>query len=215
MGEFTRVAMAFPAVLFGLGLLVVLLYWLLVLVGGVGVDALDGGGGIDADAPGIGPAGVLAAAGLGGAPASVTLTVFIAVAWFASLSGTVLVGGPAADHLPRLLVLPAALCAAWLGTRLLVRPLGRLLPRETGTGRRDLVGRVCTIRTGHVSHRFGQAEITTADGSAVLVQVRAQGADAAGLAAGRTALVFDYDPEGEFFRVTPWDPALDPERPAR
>ncbi|WP_031507544.1 DUF1449 family protein [Streptomyces megasporus] len=211
MSEFMRVAMDFPAVLFGFGLLVVLVYWLSVLFGAVGVDVLDGGEDIGADTGAGGPAGVWAAAGLGGVPVTVTLTLLIAIAWFVSLSGTALTESTPA----RLAVLPVALFAAWGGTRLLIRPLRRLTPRETGTSRHDLVGRTCTIRTGHVSHRFGQAEITTDDGSTVLVQVRALGEDAAGLAAGRTALVFDYDADGEFFRVAPWDPALDPERPAR
>ncbi|MFP8906939.1 hypothetical protein [Streptomyces atacamensis] len=217
MSEFMRVAMSFPANLFGFGLVVVLVYWVTVLVGAVGVDALDGGEGIGTDhcdhsatGPATGPAAVLAAAGLGGAPVSVSLSLLISIAWFASLSGTATVeriggGGPA-----RLLVLPAAPAAAWALTRLLVRPLARLAPRETGTSHRDLVGRVCTIRTGHVSHRFGQAEITADDGSAHLVQVRARGEDAAGLAAGSTALVFDYDPDGGFFHVMPCDPVLDP-----
>ncbi|MGK5500046.1 hypothetical protein [Streptomyces sp. URMC 125] len=205
MSEFMRVAMDFPAVLFGFGLLVVLGYWVAVLVGGVGVDALDGGEGIDAATPGTGAAGVLAAAGLGGAPVPVSLTVFLSIAWFASLSGSVAVetvGGT----LPRLLVLPAALLVAWPVTRLLVLPLRRFARREAGTSHRDLVGRVCTVRTGHVSHRFGQAEITADDGSSALVQVRALGADAAGLTAGSTALVYDYDPGDGTFRVMPCDP---------
>jgi hypothetical protein len=210
MSDFIRTAMSFPANLFGFGLVVVLLYWLTVLVGAVGIDALDGGEGIGTDPAGTGPAGALAAAGLGGAPVSVTLSLLISISWFASLSGAALVEGAGGGGLARLLVLPAALLAAWTLTRLLVRPLARLVPRETGTGHRDLVGRVCVVRTGHVSHRFGQAEITADDGSAVLVQVRARGEDAAGLGAGSTALVFDYDPDGGFFHVMPCDPVLDP-----
>ncbi|WP_101257352.1 OB-fold-containig protein [Streptomyces barkulensis] len=217
MSEFMRTAMSFPANLFGFGLVVVLVYWLTVLVGAVGVDALDGGESIDAGhcdhfgtGPATGPAAVLAAAGLGGAPVSVSLSLLISIAWFASLSGAVLVERAGGGAPARLLVLPAALLAAWVLTRLLVRPLARLAPRETGTGHRDLVGRLCTIRTGHVSHRFGQAEIAADDGSVHLVQVRARGEDAAGLAAGSTALVFDYDPDGGFFHVMPCDPVLDP-----
>ncbi|MTE19122.1 DUF1449 family protein [Streptomyces sp. TRM43335] len=210
MSEFMRVAMDFPAVLFGFGLLVVLFYWLAVLVGGVGVDALDGGEGIDAAAPGTGFAGALAAVGLGGAPVPISLTIFLSIAWFASLSGTAVVSGTLGGTLPRLLVLPAALLVAWAATRLLVLPLRRLSRRETGINHRDLVGRVCTVRTGHVGHRFGQAEITADDGSSALVQVRALDADAVGLTAGSTALVYDYDPEDGSFRIMPCDPVLDP-----
>ncbi len=75
--------------------------------------------------------------------------------------------------------------------------------------RRDFVGRMCVIRTTWVDRAFGQAEVRAADGSAANIQVRA---DESGLRLGSTALIFDYDADGEFFWVMPYDAALDPER---
>ncbi|WP_219091925.1 OB-fold-containig protein [Streptomyces sp. JJ38] len=206
MGGFLDAASAFPAALFGLALVVVVGYWLAVLLGGwgvPGVGATEGGDGADSgDAGhGVGIAGVFAAFGLGGVPVTVTLSLLIVIAWFMSLSGTALF-----DALwLRVLVLPVAVFLAWAGTRLLIAPLRHLTPREEGVDRADLVGRVCTIRTGHVSARFGQAEVAAEDGSTAVVQVRADGTDAARLMLGSTALVFDYDAEGEFFRVAPFE----------
>ncbi|HWO65844.1 MAG TPA: hypothetical protein VNO31_38015, partial [Umezawaea sp.] len=59
-----------------------------------------------------------------------------------------------------------------------------------------------------VTHDFGQAEVTATDGSSAVVQVRQAGQDV--LVAGSTALIFDYDVDGEFFWVAPVDSALGP-----
>ncbi|MGD9483072.1 hypothetical protein WDH52_07385 [Streptomyces sp. TRM70308] len=211
---FWEAATAFPAVLFGFALVVVAGYWLAVLLGGVGLPGTDaphggegvgsgesggtGGTGDTGDAAGL--RGGLAALGLGGVPVTVTGSLLVAIAWFTSLSGAALF-----DALwLRVLTLPAALVAAWLGTRLLVAPLRRLAPGEPGISRADFVGRVCTIRTGRVDTGFGQAEVAADDGSTAVVQVRAEGTDAARLMSGSTGLLYDYDPEGEFFRVAPF-----------
>ena len=61
------------------------------------------------------------------------------------------------------------------------------------------------IRTGTVTRTFGQAEVHAPDGSSAIVQVRQTGAD--DLRAGTTALLYDVDPEGEFFWVVPTDVA--------
>ncbi|GAA4678890.1 hypothetical protein GCM10023347_36740 [Streptomyces chumphonensis] len=209
---FLDAALAFPAVLFGFALVVVVGYWLAVLLGGAGVpgvDAAEGGEGIGSGDIGhsTGFAGGLAVLGLGGAPVAVVLSLLIAIAWFVSLSGTALF----AASWQRLLVLPVALLAAWAGTRVLVVPLRRLAPGERGVNRDDFVGRVCTIRTGRVGPGFGQAEVAAEDGSTAVVQVRAEATDAARLMLGSTALIYDYDAEAEFFRVAPFDLAPEPE----
>ena len=147
--------------------------------------------------------------GLGGIPATVTLSLLIAVAWFVSLVGAVLTDGA----LLGTVVLICALLSAWAAIGLVLRPLRRLIPRERPPSRTDFVGRVCVIRTGRVGPDFGQAEVTADDGSTAVVQVRATYRDEQ-LTSGSSALIFDYDADGEFFRVTPYDAALDPHRPA-
>lgn len=198
MGDFaafTRAALAFPAVFFTFALLVVAAYWLLVLLGGAGVDILDGGEGVDGS---VGTAGL---------PVTVTLSLGVLIAWAVSLAGAALT-----ESLPlRAAALALALFAAWAGTRVAVRLARRLLPPERVASRGDFVGRVCVIRTGRVSSDFGQAEVRADDGSTAVVQVRTE---ETGLTAGSSALIFDYDADGEFFRVAPFDAALDPYGPA-
>ena len=86
---FVGAALGFPAVVFTFALVVVIGYWVLVLLGGLGIDALDGEDGSD----------FLDGLGLGGVPAAVVLSLLIAVAWFVSLAGAVL--------------LDRATCRAW------------------------------------------------------------------------------------------------------
>ncbi|WP_030375906.1 hypothetical protein [Streptomyces rimosus] len=191
-GAFTRAALAFPAVLFTFALLVVAAYWLLVLVGGAGVDILDGGEGVDGGS-----------AGAAGLPVTVTLSLGVLIAWTITLTGAALTESPRL----RAAALGLALCAAWIGARAAARLARRLLPPERVASRDDFVGRVCVIRTGRVTDDFGQAEVRADDGSTAVVQVRTQ---ESGLTAGSSALIFDYDADGEFFRVAPFDAALDP-----
>ena len=192
MTEFMRAAVDSPAVLFGVLLILVLLYWLLVALGVLDVVI--------------------------GLVAAVAISLFVLLAWFAGLTGTVLLHRADANGtLPATGVLVAAVLVSALLTRLLMRPLRRMLTEEQVPTRQDFVGRMCVIRTGRVDLAFGQAEVRAVDGSAAVIQVRQQRnrEEEATLKAGSTALIFDYDADGEFFWVMPYDAELDPHRPPR
>ncbi|GAA3125468.1 hypothetical protein GCM10010466_15450 [Planomonospora alba] len=210
--RFIEAALSFPTVLFSFLLVVVTGYWILSLLLGAVLDGDAAGDGAEGAEPG-GLAGLLAGLGLRGVPVSVSVSLLVAIAWFTSLAGSVLVTGtPALAGTPAPAAVPvAALACAWLGTRLLTAPLRRAVPKERVPSRADFVGRTCVIRTGRVGRDFGQAEVTAPDGSSALVQVRQTGDDVFG--AGSTALIFAYDPDGEFFWVMPYDAELDPDRP--
>ncbi|RZU72615.1 hypothetical protein EV384_0986 [Micromonospora kangleipakensis] len=205
MAGFLDTALSFPTVLFSFLLLVVVGYWLLVLTG-----VLDLGDDLDVDGA---PGGFLAGLGLGGLPAAIVFSLLVAVAWFVSLAGTVLLDGLGLGVGARVAlsmgVLLVGLLGAWLVTRLVAVPLNRLFPSGTEASRHAFVGSLCTIRTGRVTADFGQAEVTAADGSSAIVQVRQPGAEP--LRAGSSALIYDYDVEGEFFWVMPAGIAFDPD----
>ncbi|MFF2732340.1 hypothetical protein ACFVS9_31080 [Streptomyces sp. NPDC058008] len=204
MTEFLSAAVSFPAVVLGAALVVVICFWLLVLAGAAGHDSFDTD--LDTDA-----------VGFGGVPVSVSVSLFIAVSWFAGLTGSVLVLRGGATGTPRavlhLAVLAGALLIAWGVVRMLVRRFRRYFPAEPPPSREDFVGQVCTIRTGSVSADFGQAEVAAADGSTAIVQVRQpQGPSAPGdvFTSGSTGLLYAYDADGEFFWVSPYDAAIAP-----
>ena len=195
VGGFLTAVLSFPVVIFTPLLVIVIGYWLVVIAGGADPDG-DGGEGA-----GGGFAGLL---GLGGAPAPVVLSLFVAVGWFAALAGQQLLGG-----LPGWLLLVAALVIAWVLSRLAALALRRLWPARVEPSRADFLGLTCVIRTGRVTRTFGQAEVHAPDGSSAVVQVRQAGHD--DLRAGTLALLFDVDPDGEFFWVVPADIATTPD----
>ncbi|MFE4211693.1 hypothetical protein [Streptomyces sp. NPDC056844] len=204
MTEFLSAAVAFPAVVFGGALVVVVCFWLLVLVGGAGPDSFDA----DLDSEAV---------GFGGVPVSVSVSLFVVVAWFTGLAGSVLVLRSGATGAPRaalhLAVLAGAILIAWGVVRMLVRRFRRYFPAEPPPSREDFVGQICTIRTGSVSADFGQAEVAAADGSTAIVQVRqplrpSEPGDV--FTSGSTGLLYAYDADGEFFWVSPYDASLAP-----
>ncbi len=198
MGDFFSTALQFPAVVFTFPLGVVLAYWLFALLFGVGTDVAEAAAG--PGAPG-GFAGAVAVFGLGGVPAAVPVSLVVAFGWFTAMTGTELLDA----GWRRVLVLPAALFAGWAGARLLVLPLRRVFRAEQGIYHEDFVGRVCVVRTGRVTAGFGQAEVAADDGGTSIIQVRAEGPEAAELTSGRRALIFGYDADREFFWVAPYD----------
>jgi len=189
MGQFVDAALSFPAVVLTFLLAAVALYWLLVLIGTLDVEIgdLDLGDGL----------------GLGGVPVTVTASVLIVVAWFVSLVGTVVTDGlpTVLDTILGIGVLLVAVTAGLLAARLVATPLRAVYLVGGGASRNDFVGRECVIRTGRVTGDFGQAEVTAADGSSAIIQVRQTGEHA--LTNGGRALIFDYDIDGEFFWVAP------------
>ncbi|WP_405693508.1 hypothetical protein [Streptomyces sp. NBC_01185] len=204
MTEFLSAAVAFPAVVFCAALVVVIGFWLLVLFGAAGPDSFD----TDLDSEAV---------GFGGVPVSVSVSLFVVLAWFTGLTGSVLVLRSGATGTPRaalhLAVLAGALLIAWGVVRMLVRRFRRFFPAEPPASREDFVGQVCTIRTGSVSTDFGQAEVAAADGSTAIVQVRQPlrpSAPADVFTSGSTGLLYAYDAVGEFFWVSPYDAALAP-----
>ncbi|GIF25147.1 hypothetical protein BJ973_007401 [Actinoplanes tereljensis] len=182
MDGFVGAVLSFPTVLFTPLLILVIGFWIVVIAGGADPDAGDSGD-------------LLSFAGLGGLPVSVPVSLLVLFAWFGSLSG--------AEFLPVWVALGLALVVAWILTRLAVVVLRRFAPVGTDPSRTDFVGRTCVIRTGRVTSTFGQAEVHAEDGSSAIVQVRQAGDD--DLHAGTVAVLYDFDPKGEFFWVVPAD----------
>lgn len=204
MAEFLDAALSFPTMLFSAALVVVIAFWLLVLAGAADHHSFDAD--LDADL-----------AGIGGVPVTVSVSLMVAVGWFTALTGSVLLlRGDTTGTVRAALatgVLAGALLVAWAVVRLLVHHFRRFFADQPPPSRQDFLGRVCTIRTGSVGTDFGQAEVAAADGSTAIVQVRQlEPADSA-FTAGSTGLLYAYDEAGEFFWVSPYDPALAPGPP--
>ncbi|RIQ19486.1 hypothetical protein [Jiangella rhizosphaerae] len=179
-------AMTFPVVPFTFLTVAVLVYWLLVMVGGTPPVAGDG------------------------VPLNVIWSVFIVLAWLATLAGTLLHSRDVAVHPPgavaSVVIAVLALAAAALGTALLAGPIRRALRPGRPADPTGLVGSICVVRTGEVGPDTGQAEVTGPDGAPVVIEVRHDGIEE--LRPGSTAMIDDYDAEHQVFWVTAFDPKL-------
>jgi hypothetical protein len=147
-------------------------------------------------------------------PATVTLSVWILLAWLFCTVGTQAVGGAggAWRWLLDTGVLAGSLLLAVAPTGWAIRPLGRLFRTRHAKGHQDLVGRICLATTGRVDERFGQAALD--DGSlSLLVQVRRDGGEP--IRKGERLLLVAWDPERQAFLAEPYEPLLaDAEAPS-
>lgn len=170
MTQFLDAALSFPTVIFSIGVVVVVAFWLVAAFGTIEIDDV--------------------------AVYAVPVSLWAVLSWFAALVGSMYAG----DGWLRYAVLAGAVVAGGMVTSLVMRPVRKWLKSEILPSRNDFVGRTCVIRTGTVTERHGQAEVTAEDGSSAVIQVR-QAGDKALLSNGSTALIFDYDVDGEFFWV--------------
>jgi hypothetical protein len=162
-------------------------------------DAGDVGGDHDAGEGG-GLAGMLAALKLRSAPATVVLSFLVLFSWLFSMLGMQAAAAilPVGMTIAKIAIFVLAPILALPVTSLVIRPLARLFVHNTVTARQDLVGKVCTIRTGTVTDRFGEASLE--DGGAGLV-VRVRVETEQKLKRGDQAVIVGYDEERQEFTV--------------
>lgn len=234
MAHFLLVAASFPSVLYTVLLGVVLAYWVFVMVGAASVDLLgDGGHGSElgdvghghdvgdghghdvGDAPDGAFSGMLAALRLRAVPVTVALSAVILFSWLfcvlamqAALAalpeGSTLLGAVkvAALVLSPALAIPVAALA--------VRPLAGLFAPPVGAQtNQELVGKLCTVRTGSVTDRFGEATVE-GGGSELVVRVRVASGETLGR--GDQAVIIGYDDVTHEFTVAPLDDVMNERR---
>ncbi|MBX3206602.1 MAG: glycine zipper family protein [Labilithrix sp.] len=187
-------------------------------------DHLEGAGGHGHDADvgdvGGGNAGIIAALKLRSAPATVVMSALLLFSWVFTILGmkavlAVLPGEGIVTTLAKAALLVVAPMLALFPTSVVVRPLARVFTPIKATTHNALVGKMCTIRTGTVTDRFGEA--TLEDGGAgVVVRVRVESGEK--LARGDQAVIVGYDATRQEFTVAPLDvldDVLDDEEPRR
>ncbi len=230
LGQFLAVALSFPSVVYTVLLGIALAYWVFVMVGalhidllgdGVG-DGLEGAGHADAgDASDAGDAGdgghgehdgaltgLLASLKLRSAPATVVLSILLLFSWLLSVLGM----QTAAANLPAdvlsITKFGVMLLAPLLSlplTSIAVRPMARIFVPPVTTGNPDLVGKVCTVRTGTVTDRFGEALLEDG-GAGLVVRIRVDAGET--VKRGDQVVILGYDEERHEFTVAPMNDLL-------
>ena len=162
----------------------------------VGADAGgEVGGDADADADG---GGLWHGLGLGDVPVTISVSLITLLAWCGSLLAMHYVVGTGGWW--TVVVLALAVVIALPIAALLIRPIAPVFAVNEGKSNADYIGHACTITTGRVDDRFGQATIE--DGGTVLnIAVRC---DQPGrLARGDRALIIEFDRERQAYLVEP------------
>jgi hypothetical protein len=177
-----------------------------------GGDSADGGDAADHHEAGptdghdeSAVAQLVASLKLRSAPATVVLSVLFLFSWLFCVLGM----EAAASWLPiaslgiaRVVLFVAAPVVALPPTSLAVRPLARVFAPPRAMAHRDLIGQVCTIRTGSVTDRFGEAMLEDG-GAGLVVRVRVDVGEE--LKRGDQAIIVSYDEERQEFTVASMD----------
>jgi hypothetical protein len=228
VNELVEASLQFPTVVFTIVLGIVLVYWLFVLLGALDIDLFggdvhvdvagaakgigdvltggakggaealhghaDAGADVDGDLDG---GGLWHGLGLGDVPVTISVSLIVMLSWCGSLLVMHYVAGTAGWQ--RAVVLVVAIIIALPIAALLVRPLVPVFAVKAGKSNADYVGHICTVTTGSVDDKFGQA--TVEDGGTVLmIQVRCERGK---LARGDTALIIEFDQARQAYVVEP------------
>jgi hypothetical protein len=212
IAEFFQTAFTMPTLVWSVLLVLVIVYWSISLLGvfdlgmleGLGeiadvADAADAAEGLLEETPGF-----FDKLGFGDVPRVVTWSLVVVFGWVFSYGLNVFF--PQVRELATrglVLALGVGGFALVLGigaTALAIQPLRKLAEANAGLVREELVGRLCTVKTGRVDSRFGQAEV---DDGAMLVQVRA--AEPNFFQRGMKALICEYDRQREVFLIAPYE----------
>lgn len=166
-------------------------------------EHLDGG---DVGDAGDVHAGIIASLKLRSAPATVVLSILLLFTWVLVMLGMevteALVPAGVTLTFAKIGLFILAPVIALLPTSLAVRPFARVFTPAKATTHDALVGKLCTIRTGTVTDRFGEA--TLEDGGAgVVVRVRVESGEKLGR--GDQAVIVGYDAERQEFTVAPME----------
>ncbi len=220
MDELISQSLSYPTVVFSIGLVLSVMYWLLVVAGAV--DAHSHHHGPDLDTPDVDHGhhhpdgdGLLDTLGLGGVPVMLPLSFIFLFGWATSILAIHFIPALGGTGVMGVLLGVAVLAGSVLAVTPLVRlaivPFRSLFQTHTAVSRHALVGRRCILTTQTVSESFGQAEIADT-GAGHLVEVRCREPNT--LEKGSEAIVYEYDAANELFRIAPLDEVpSDPQTP--
>ena len=200
--EITSNANFIPTLLLGL----VLLYWIMIIVGFIGMDAIDVD--FDADVDGdmgfdVGGPGVIASMtqfmNVQDVPVVIVGSFFIIFWWIITVSVNHLIN-PEQGWLISLAILLPCVVVSLLLTKVAVTPFAKGLKNydEFEDARERLVGAITTVTTSEVTPEFGQVELAT-DGPEITMNARTL--PGTKLAKGDAAKIIAYNESTDIYTV--------------
>ena len=180
MDIFLLIISSFPTAIYTTGLLVVLGYWVLAIIGMVDIELFDIGLDIDIDTEVDsigGVAGLLLSLGLTGVPITIVISLLVLNGWIACYFIALVM-----PDLPELLsvitflinigIFIISFAISIFVTAIMIRPLKGLFKKLNQTPvSRSLLGISCKVRSSRVDSEFGEADCSH-DGASLLIKVR-------------------------------------------
>jgi hypothetical protein len=208
--EVLRASVALHNLPFTVLLVIIVGYWLLVCVGFLDHESVEGGlNGMDAHVGGEAHVdlGVLHALAkfmhAGEAPLMAVLSMLVLCAWAFSVLANHYLNPGGGLLLAGALLIPNLVISLLL-TRILTKPL-RMVFKALNKDYDEvipIIGQVCTVTTSEVTERFGQATLET-KGAPLTLQVRI--AEGHRLGRGDRALIIGEDKERQEYRVVRYE----------
>ena len=192
-----------------LGLVIV--FWLLTLIGAVGMDSLD----VDADAEVDGdlgdiPAAMLRVVNAGFIPLTVVLSILILGMWISSIILNFYFN-PGHSGLVALGFFLAAFVLGVIGTKLITQPLVPFMRRlKEAENAAPVIGEVGIVRSIQIDSEYGQVEVERPDGAPALLNARL-GIDAEPVPRGTQVAIISMDEKTGVYlaRALPPVPPID------
>ena len=203
----------------------VIVYWLIVILGILDIDALDFG---DFDLEGVGEGAAEGAAealgegevstessgstgalhsllnflNLGKVPITVILSFVALKMWILAYLYSYFLAGKMGTIIPGFLLggflFVGFLFFSLLLTGLTTRPLRKIFQHATTHGQQNLLGKICKIKTTEVTAEFGQAQLKI-DSSFLLLSVRCK--EGVEFSKGDEAIITGYNKEKDVYEV--------------
>jgi len=180
MDAFLANISSFPVSVYTIGLVVIVGYWLIALVGLFDLDFISAEVDIDFDTD-VGElgtlAGLLTTLGLSGVPITIVISLLVMNGWFICY-----VISKFFPHFPDLFswieflidlgIVIVSFMLSILVTSPMVRPLKKIFNKINNDPiSRSVIGRTCRIRSSRVDHEFGEAECIH-QGASLILKVR-------------------------------------------
>lgn len=176
MDIFFDIALSFPTVVFTVLLIFSVLYWILTVLGLVGVEVLDFDVG---DADSVNSlnvfSGLLFKLGLNGVPVTIVLSLIAMFGWLITFNIVYFVFSyiPFA-WLQFLAGIPVLLLVFYISamiTAFLIKPLRPIFIASNQEVQKQILGQTAIVRTGEVSHTYGEAYLEDG-GAGLIIKVR-------------------------------------------
>lgn len=190
----------FPSVL----LIFVMVYWGIVILGVIDLDAMDIDLDVDLDG-GVemgGLASVLSFFNIGHMPLMIFISFFVLPLWMLTMLGTDFFGF--SGSISGLIVLIPSFVASLFIAKLITIPIAKFYRRvrQNTEAINNVIGQVCTAKMQITSDRKGQAEIKI-NGTSILINALTTGSDI--IEKGATALILDQNKDQNFYFVAPYN----------